>query len=54
MSMSKILLETAKTKLSDCEDIDKYTSVYQVAYNQICGLTKEDSDFSTKGAGMLL
>ncbi len=44
----------AKTKLSDCKDIDKYTSVYQVAYNQICGLTTEDSDLSTKRAGMLL
>ena len=54
MSTSRILLEMAKTKLSDCKDIDEYTSVYQAAYDQICGLTTEDSDLSTKGAGMLL
>lgn len=44
----------AKTKLSDYKDIDKYTSVYQAAYDQICGFITEDSDLSTKGAGMLL
>lgn len=54
MSTSRILLETPKTKLSDCKDIDEYSSVYQVAYNQICDLTIEDSDLSTKRTGMLL
>ncbi len=54
MSTSRILLEMAKTKLSDCKNIDEYISVYQAAYNQICGLMTEDSNLSIKEAGMLL
>lgn len=54
INTSKKLLKTAKTKLLECKDIYKYTSIYQAAYNHICSLTTEDLDLITKEAGMLL
>lgn len=54
MSRSRILLKIAKTKLSDCKDIEKYTSVYQAAYNQICDLIIKNSELFIKEAGILL
>lgn len=54
MSTSRKLLETAKTKLLDCKDIHNYTSVYQAAYDHICGQTTSESDLTTKGASIFL
>lgn len=54
MSTSRKILETAKIILSDCKDIHEYTSAYQEAYDNVCSLTTDDSDLTTKGASMLL
>ena len=54
MSTSKRLLKTAKVKLSDCNNIHKYISLYQATYDHICSLTTEDLELPTKAVGMLL
>ncbi|MCJ1342704.1 hypothetical protein MMC31_000892, partial [Peltigera leucophlebia] len=54
MSISKMVLEATKIKLLDCKNIHKYISVYQEAFDNICSLTTEDSELTTKGASMIL
>ena len=54
MSISKKILEATRIKLLDCKNIYKYTNTYQEAFDNVCRLTTEDSELTTKGASMIL
>ena len=54
MSISRLILETTKLRLSDCTDIHEYCSKYQEAYDTVCGLIPTDSEIPAKGAEVLL
>ena len=54
MSISKKVLEAISIKLSNCTNIHEYTSTYQEASGDVCSLTTEDSELTTKGASMIL
>ena len=54
MSISRLILETTKLRLSDCTDIHEYCSKYQEAYDTVCGLIPTDSEIPAKGAEELL
>lgn len=47
-------MEIVKTKLLDYKDIYKYTSIYQVVYNQIYDFIIKDWKLFTKKAGIFL
>lgn len=42
MSVIRMFADTFNTKLSDCKDIAKYTSWYQIAFDKIVSLLNED------------
>ena len=54
MSITRRLLEAIKIKLSDSKSMEEYTSAYREAYDDICNVTTEDSEMTTKAASMLL
>lgn len=54
MSISKKVLEAIKIKLSDCKNIHKYTSACQETFDNVCSLTTEDSELTTKKVSMIL
>lgn len=54
MNISKKFLKIGQTKLLDCKDIYKYTTIYQFAYNQIYSFIIKKSDRNTKSVDILL
>lgn len=54
MSISRLILETTKLRLSDCADIHEYCSKYQEAYDSVCGLIPTECELSAKGAELIL
>lgn len=52
--MSKILLKMAQIKQLDYKDIDKYSNIYQAAYNKIWDFMTKYLDFFNKKASMIL
>ena len=54
MSISRLIMETMKLRLSDCKDIHEYCSKYQEAFGTVCGLVSTDTEISAKAAGVPL
>ncbi len=54
MSISRLIMETMKLRLSDCKDINEYCSKYQEAFNTVCGLISTDTEIPAKVAEVLL
>lgn len=54
ISILKIFLKMTSVKLSDYNNIYKYTSLYQVTQNYIYSLITKDLEFLTKTVSMLL
>ena len=54
MSISGLIMETMKLRLSDCKDIHEYCSKYQEAFDTVCGLLPTDTEISAKAAEVLL
>lgn len=54
MSISRLVLDTTRIRLSDCTDIYKYCSKYQEAYDSVCSLIPADFELPAKGAELLL
>lgn len=54
MSISKRVLDATKIKLSDCKNIDEYTSAYREAYDNVYSLITKDSELTAEGARMIL
>ncbi len=54
MSISRLIMEIMKLRLSDCKDIHEYCSKYQEAFDTMCGFIPTDTEIHAKAAEVLL
>ena len=54
MSISRLILEITKLRLSDCADIHECCSKYQEAYDSVYSLISTKCELSAKGAELIL
>lgn len=54
MTISRLLLDTTRIRLSECSNMRKYGSKYQESYDAICNIIPADCKLSAKRAAMIL